>query len=190
MQKTLITIKETFQTKTLDLTKIQELVEIFLLSTISFAVPFFIGHPQLVVGILVNAALIRSAFSLDGKKLLTMILFPSLGVLARGLIFGPFTVFLMYFIPFIWLSNSILVFSMKYLMIKKEINYSISLFLSSLVKTLSLFIPAFILVKSQTVPNLFLQSMGIIQFITAVGGGVLIALFNSFGSKFLKTKND
>jgi hypothetical protein len=67
----------------------------------SFALPFLLGHPQLLVGILVNAFLVLGALHMKKYSLLPLIMLPSLGVLARGVVFGPFTMFLVYMIPLI-----------------------------------------------------------------------------------------
>jgi hypothetical protein len=98
---------------------------------------------------------------------------PSLGVLARGLIFGPFTPFLAIMLPFIWVSNALLVYGIRALHKKKEQNYWISLGASSLVKTGFLFSAAFVLVSISALPLVFLTAMGVTQLITALSGGIL-----------------
>ena len=92
---------------------IQENAELVVYSMVCFFVPFLLGHPQLLVGTVVNASLILAALNLKSYKLLPIIMIPSLGVLTKGLIFGPFTIFLVYMIPFIWIGNTILVYCFK-----------------------------------------------------------------------------
>ena len=87
------------------LSLIQENLEFFFYSFIAFVIPFVIGHPQIVVGIIVNASLVLAALNLKNKKLVPIIFLPSVAVLSKGLIFGSFTIFLIYIIPFIWISN-------------------------------------------------------------------------------------
>ncbi|PIY59817.1 hypothetical protein COY95_05085 [Candidatus Woesearchaeota archaeon CG_4_10_14_0_8_um_filter_47_5] len=147
--------------------------QVIIYSVIGFMVPLLLGHPQLLVGVVVNAALVLGALYLDGRGVLPIILLPSLGVLSRGMIFGPFTVFLVYMIPFIWVGNSILVFSMKYLYLKRRMMYGVSLGVSALAKTLFLFGCAFALVKLGVLPPVFLTTMGTLQLATAAGGGAL-----------------
>ena len=146
------------------------------LALLSFVVPFSLGHPQLLVGTIVNAALFLSVVLLPGKLFLPIIILPSLGVLSRGLIFGPFTPFLLYFIPFIWLSNLSLV-----LVFKKSFpfwGYFLSAFLASFIKLLILFSFANLFFRFNLVPRLFLTAMGFNQLITACLGGFFSFLFS------------
>jgi hypothetical protein len=141
---------------------------------VGFLVPFTLGHPQLLVGTLVNATLVLAALKFDSnKKILPLLFAPSLGVLARGLIFGPMTPFLVIMLPFIWTSNAILVYLMKNLHKDKEKNYGISLGISALAKSGFLFSVAFILVSVSVLPAVFLTAMGIVQLTTALSGGIL-----------------
>ncbi|MBU0627442.1 hypothetical protein KKG31_04880 [Patescibacteria group bacterium] len=66
--------------------------------------------------------LVLSALNLKKYAILPIILLPSLAVLARGLIFGPFTIFLLYMIPAIWLGNFLLVWGIKYFHLTKNWN--------------------------------------------------------------------
>ncbi|GAG05269.1 unnamed protein product, partial [marine sediment metagenome] len=141
-----------------------------LYTIVAFFLPFFVGHPQIVVGVLVNTLLITSALNVKGYKLLPVIIAPALGALSRGILFGPFTVFLLYMIPFIWVGNSILVFAFKWLNFDKKINYWITLLIGSITKALFLFAIAYLLVSMKVLPALFLTAMGIFQFYTAVLG--------------------
>ena len=162
---------------------LQENIEMIVYSVVCFFVPFFIGHPQLVVGIVVNAALVLAALNLRSYKLLPVIMLPSLAVLSRGMIFGPFTMFLIYMIPFIWIGNFILVFTIKQLALNKKINRFVSLGIGAGAKALFLFIIAFTLVKIDFLPALFLTTMGIMQLYTAIAGGLL-----AFGVHGVKKK--
>lgn len=154
---------------------IQENIEMFAYTAICFFIPFFIGHPQIVVGTVVNAMLVLAALNLKGYKMLPVILAPSLGVLSKGLLFGPFTVFLIYMIPFIWIGNSILVYAFKRLYVHKRTNRWVSLLFGAGFKAVFLFIAAFALVKLEVIPPPFLVSMGMFQFYTAIAGGIVAA---------------
>jgi hypothetical protein len=143
------------------------------LSFASYALPFLLGHPQLLVGSLVNAALFLSATFLPQKLFLPIIFFPSLAVLSRGLIFGPLTSFLLYMIPFIWLGNLLLVLSFKKAFNLTKANYPLSIIAASIIKMLFLYFSATTLFKLSLVPQLFLTTMGLIQGITALVGGIL-----------------
>jgi hypothetical protein len=154
------------------LSNIAENVEMVVYSIISFFLPIVIGHPQIVVGILVNALLITAALNLKGYKLLPVILAPSLGALSAGLLFGKFTAFLLYLAPFIWIGNAILVFAFKWLKLKLKKNYLLTLIVGAGVKSLFLFGSAFLLFKLGIIPVVFLTAMGILQLTTALGGGI------------------
>lgn len=152
---------------------VQENIELIIYSVICFFAPFLIGHPQIVVGVLVNAALVLAALNLKDVKLLPVIILPSLAVLSRGMIFGPFTIFLVYMIPFIWVGNAILVWTFKKFNLDLKMNKWITLGIGSALKTVFLFGCAFVLVKFGILPVLFLTTMGIFQFYTAILGGIL-----------------
>jgi len=148
------------------------------ISIASFFVPFLLGHPQWLVGTAVNAGLFLGAIYLPKKYFLPLAILPSLGVLARGLVFGPFTWFLVYFLPFIWLGNLILLF------IFKRNKFLLSVFLAATAKFLFLFLTADIYFKFHFVPAIFLQAMGLNQLATALAGGAIV--FVVFKIKSLK----
>lgn len=150
---------------------VYENVELVVYSLVCFFTPFFIGHPQVFVGIVVNAALITAALNLKGYKLLPVIILPSLGVLSRGILFGPLSKFLLYMIPFIWIGNSILVLSFKHFKLGKKYNYWLTLAVGALLKSGFLFLSALVLYKLGIVPVIFLTAMGVIQVATALLGG-------------------
>jgi len=150
----------------------QQVIELVAYSFIAFFIPFFIGHPQLLVGTIVNATLILSSVYLKRNFLLPVIFMPSIAVLSRGLIFGPFTIFLLYFIPFIWIGNFIFTMFFKGMYIKNKTNYFITLLSGSFAKALFLFMVAMIFFKLNLVPEIFLATMGTIQFTTAILGGI------------------
>ncbi len=152
---------------------LQENIEMIVYSVVCFFVPFFIGHPQIVVGIIVNTSLVLAALNLKSYKLLPVVMLPSLAILSRGIIFGPFTIFLVYMIPFIWIGNSILVWAIKEFNLNRKMNRFVSLAIGAGLKTLFLFSAAFIMVKIGFLPAVFLTVMGIMQLYTAVAGGLL-----------------
>ncbi|MFH0875747.1 MAG: hypothetical protein V1859_07455 [archaeon] len=148
-------------------------VHLFFYSLLAFLLPLLIGHPQILVGVGINTVLILCAIYMDAKGTLPVILLPSVGVLTRGLIFGPFTVYLIYMIPFIWIGNAIIVYAMKYFKGKLKSNYFVSLGISSGLKTAFLFGCAYILVTLKIIPVAFLTTMGLMQLTTAVLGGIV-----------------
>ena len=164
-------MKENIETLAVDISK----TGIIVLYAASFAIPFLIGTPQLLVGTVVNAILILSAIKMKRSRLLYPLLFiPSIATIARGLVFGPFTPLLFYMLPFIWASNGLLVFVLQATYVNKSMNYFLSLFLASLVKTIPLFLTASIYVSLKILPTIFLTGMGLVQFITASLGGIAV----------------
>jgi len=148
--------------------KVYDVISFFLISSASFLIPFILGHPQFVVGVVVNILLFEAALYLDFKKSIPAILMPSFGALSRNILFGPFTIFLVYMIPFIWIGNSILVFITKFIHFRMKINVLFSGLVSSFLKSLFLYLSAFLMFKFGFVPKLFLTTFGINQLITAV----------------------
>jgi len=146
-----------------ELSKILSFSAIFVLA---FFVPFTFGHPQWLVGTIVNACLFLGATYLSKKYWLPLAILPSLGVLARGLVFGQLTMFLVYFLPFIWLGNLILI------LVYKKTNFV----LASLAKFLFLYLVVNIYFGFHLVPKLFLIAMGLNQLATALAGGLIAFL--------------
>ncbi|MDP2585260.1 MAG: hypothetical protein Q8P29_00075 [Candidatus Levybacteria bacterium] len=138
--------------------------------SLGFCIPFVISQPQLVTGTIVNSLFFIAAEKLDKKALYPMLILPSIGAVLHGVLFGPQTMFLFYFLPFIWIGNylQVNVFSFA-----KRQNYLVRIFSSALAKYLLLFIAANIYYKVHIVPQLFITSMGALQFITACLGGFL-----------------
>lgn len=144
------------------------------LSVLSLILPFSLGHLQWLVGTIVNACLFLAAIFLPKKFFAPLIVLPSLGVLGRGIIFGPFTSFLIYFLPFIWLGNLTLILVFKALYKKSsDFKYFLFMFCAASVKYLFLSVIASLYFKFHLVPAIFLQTMGAIQLLTALAGGLI-----------------
>jgi len=153
-----------------------ENVELIIYIFLGFFIPLFFSHPQIITGALVNAFLILSALHFKGYKSLYLVFIPSIAALLRGVLFGPFTIFLVYMLPFIWIGNTILILIFKKMFVVEGKNYFVVLLIASLLKALFLFIMAYILFSFSLVPKLFLTAFGIMQFITACLGGVIAYL--------------
>lgn len=149
-------------------------VKVCLYFLVGFLMPFAIGHPQLLVGVVVNTMLVLTALEIKPYKAIIPLLFaPSIGVLARGLIFGPYTPFLAIMAPFIWAGNAILVVVVRELYNNRKGNYAITLGAASVAKTGFLFSAAFAFVSLSILPPLFLETMGVFQLATALAGGII-----------------
>lgn len=175
-------IRENFDLNEFNYSNFYKYAEICIFSVIAFFMPFFIGNPQIVVGTVVNFFLISSALKIKDYRILPLVVAPSLGVLTRGMLFGPFTVFLIYMIPFIWIGNYILVLTFRKLKLSKKLNYWPTAIVGALLKSGFLFLSAFILFKLGVIPLIFLTTMGAVQFATAISGA-----FVAFGYEKVKT---
>lgn len=141
------------------------------LAVLSFLVPLAIPSPQIIVGSIVNALLFVSAIKVRSSKwLAAVVILPSVAAFSRGLIFGPFTVFLFYFLPFIWAGNWVLIAVFKKIY---EKSFFAGVALSSLAKVSLLFLAANFYVSQKAAPAIFLKSMGFLQLETALLGGLL-----------------
>jgi len=155
--------------------------------SLSFFVPFALGHPQWLVGTIVNVCLFLGAVYLPKRYFIALAVLPSLGVLARGVLFGSFTMFLVYFLPFIWIGNLLLVLTTKGLF--SRFGYIFSAFSACVFKFLFLFIIANICFRYDVVPAFFLHSMGLNQLSTALDGGLVAFLvFKIYGQLNTRSK--
>jgi len=162
-----------------------QIIELSIYSVISLFLPIFLGHPQYLIGSVVNTMLVLSALNLQTHKIWPAILLPSIGALLAGILFGPFTKFLLYFIPFIWIGNMIIVFGVKWFYLYKKMNYFIALCISSLLKAGFLFLAAVVLYKFSIIPIMFLTAMGLIQLTTALTGGTSAFIINKVRKVFV-----
>ena len=167
-------------------TRFKELTEFSLYSLLAFSIPFMLAGPQLFVGTLVNMSLIGSALYVKGRKLLPIMILPSLGVLSRGVLFGPLTMYLLYMLPFIWLGNAVLVLSVKYFHLRLKQPYAFGAVLGSVLKFALLFSSTYLLYALGVVPAAFLVAMGAMQLLTAVSAGILLWPINRLRTKVRK----
>jgi hypothetical protein len=147
---------------------IHQRLQLLALAGLAFMIPFTLGHPQQLVGVLVNALIIRAALTLPRDRALPVAFAPTLGVLARGLLFGPFTFYVALMMPLIWAGNYILLWAFSL-----RGNYALTLGLSSLAKAAFLYSGACALYGAGLMPAALLPAMGAFQLATAVAGGVL-----------------
>lgn len=165
---------------------ISSTLEMTILSVIALITPIFLKHPQILVGVVINALLIKGAFSLKKYQLLPLIILPSIGVIMGGYLFGGLTKFVFYMIPAIWVGNSLLVHIFKTRITK---NYLITLCLGAVIKTAFLFLTALIMYKLNLIPRAFLIAMGYMQLITAIIGGIIVFIELNIEKWVSKNKN-
>ena len=139
---------------------------------LSFLIPLVIGHPQLLVGSAINFIIIFSTLRYGFKKSVPVLLTPSLVATGTGLLFGSATLFLLYLMPFIMISNVILSYT-----ISKQSNV-LGILTGIFLKVVFLYSFTLLLINSIGLPNIFLTSMGLLQLYTAlIGGSIALGLF-------------
>lgn len=148
------------------------------------------SNSQIIVGSIVNTALIMAGLNLKGwRKLVLIATLPSLSAVGSGYIFGNLTKVTLFMIPGIWLGNFSLIMLMKYLYANKNINYAISAVISILVKValifgvLNIWMAFSVLPNQGTVANTLKNTMGLTQLITASIGAIISVLIIKLGFK-------
>lgn len=176
-----------------DFSKKEDTIQTILLALLVFLVPTFLGkilsgvfgaqsvvatNSQLIIGSIVNSALVISALNLKGwKKIVLVTTMPSISTIVSGYIFGPVSIPMLYMMPAIWLGNFALIFSFKFLMLKKKQYYWLSAIVGIIAKVLIIFglfslIKLFGVFPQKAIPTLQ-KSMSLIQLITATIGCVI-----------------
>lgn len=176
-----------------DFSKKEDAIQTTIIALLAFLVPTFLArilsgvfgaqsviatNSQLIVGSIVNTALVISAINLKGwKKILLVVTMPSISTIASGYIFGPISMPMIYMMPAIWLGNFALIFSFKLIMLKMKKNYWISAIVGILAKVLIIYglfclIKLFEVFPQKAIPTLQ-KSMSLIQLITATIGCII-----------------
>lgn len=176
-----------------DFSKKVDVIQTIIIALLAFLVPTFLGkllsvvfgvqsfvatNSQLIVGSIVNCALVVSAINLKGwKKILFVVTMPSVSTIASGYIFGPLSMPMIYMIPAIWVGNFALILAFKFLMLNKKQNYFLAGLVGIIVKVAIIFgyfsvLNAFGVFPAKAVATLQ-KSMSLIQLITATVGTIL-----------------
>lgn len=154
---------------------------------------FIASNSQIIVGGVVNTALIVSAINVKGwKKIVSIITLPSISTILGGYVFKTASVYMAYMIPAIWLGNFALVYLYKALLLKKNLNYFVTGAIAIAVKVFIIFlgfslINAFGIFPPKLVQNLQ-TAMGITQAITAVIGMIITYTVYIANKKSIKEK--
>lgn len=198
-------MEEVVNKKVCELSKAGELIQIILIILGALLVPAVVpqllqlvfgktsviaNNSQLIVGSIVNTALIMAGLNLKGwRKLVLVATLPSLSAVGSGYIFGSLTKVTVFMIPGIWLGNFALIVLMKYLYANKKINYAISSAIAILVKVaiifgvLNIWMAFSILPNQGTVASTLRNTMGLTQLITASIGAIISLLIIKLGFK-------
>lgn len=155
------------------------LVPTFLAKIVNTLVPgtFLATHSQLIVGSVVNMALVLSAIKLKGWKNILVITMPSVSTILGGYVFGTSSIYLSYMIPAIWLGNFALIYIIKSFYLNRKINYFVSTLVGIIIKVLIIYDSFYIINSFGVFPAKLAMNlktaMGITQAITASIGVVL-----------------
>ncbi len=173
-----------------DFSKGIDIMQTILIFLIALLVPTFLGgilskifgstsvistNSQLIVGSIVNAALVVSAINLKGwAKILGVVTMPSISTILSGYVFGTASVYMVYMIPAIWIGNFALIYSYKFLMLGKNKHYFLAGIVGIIVKVAIIFalfnlINLFGVFPEKLVTTLS-TAMGMTQLITATLG--------------------
>lgn len=167
-----------------------EIVQTIVIGLIAFLVPTFLAqliniifgkqsviasNSQIIVGSIVNTALIMSAINIKGlKKIIGVVTMPSVSTILSGYVFGTASVYMVYMIPAIWLGNFALIYAYKFIMLDKNKNYFLAGVAGIIAKVLVIFgvfelLNVFSIFPQKLVSNLQ-TAMGLTQLITATIG--------------------
>lgn len=171
-----------------------DIIQTIIIGLIAFLVPTFLAqlinlvfgtqsiitaNSQLIVGSIVNIALIISAINIKGwKKIIGVVTMPSISTILSGYVFGTASVYMVYMIPAIWLGNFVLIYAYKFILLGKKKNYFLAGVVGIIAKVLVIFcafelLNLFGIFPTKLVSNLQ-TAMGMTQLITA-STGMLIA---------------
>jgi hypothetical protein len=159
-----------------------------LIKSVFGATSVVIQNSQLIVGSVVNTALIMAAVNVKGwKNILGIVTMPSVATILGGYVFKSASVFMVYMIPAIWIGNFVLVYAYKWLMLSKGKNYFLA-GIAGLVTKVAVIAAGFFILKAFGIfPNKMVATlqaaMTTTQLITASIGTVI-----AFGIYKLETR--
>ena len=168
----------------------EELRDSIIMSVLAFLIPLFLGklihlafgaeslvtsNTQIIVGTIINSLLVVSAFNLTGfKRLWSIVMLPSIATICSGLLFGPFSMNMVWMMPAIWLGNFAFVYAYKYFFVYREFNYFLTGLFAIIIKVLIIFGVFSILNACGVFPKVAVDalkySMGVVQTMTGIFG--------------------
>lgn len=138
-----------------DFSKGIEIMQAIILGLIALLVPTFLAkliasvfgagsaitaNSQLIVGSVVNTALIVAAINLKGwKKIVGIVTMPSISTILSGYVFKSASVYMAYMIPAIWIGNFVLIYAYKKILVEKKMNYFLAGVVGVVLKVLVIF---------------------------------------------------
>lgn len=150
---------------------------------------FIALHSQIIVGTIVNIALITTAINVKGwKKIIGIITLPSISTILGGYVFKTASFYMAYMIPAIWIGNFAIIYLYKLLLLEKNVNYFLSGLVAIIVKVGVIFLGFQVLnlfgVFPQKIATNLSTAMGLTQAITAT-----IAMFITYTVYFANKKS-
>ena len=176
-----------------DFSKVVDVIQTILIYLLALLAPLFLAqaiksifgatsivtqNSQLIVGSVVNTALILTAINLKGwKNILGVVTMPSVATILGGYVFKSASTLMVYMIPAIWIGNFVLVYAYKAIMISKEKNYFLAGIVGVITKVAVIAAGFFILKAFGVFPNKMVATlqaaMTTTQLITASIGTVV-----------------
>ena len=186
-------MEEIINKKIAGFSKVTDIVQTILIFLIALLVPTFLGeiisnvfgaqsviakNSQIIIGSIVNTALIMTAINLNGwAKILGVVTMPSISTILSGYVFGSASTYMVYMIPAIWIGNFILVYLYKLLLLDKKLNYFLAGIAGVLLKVAVIFLFFNVLNLFNVFPEKLVSTlqnaMGLTQLITASIGVVI-----------------
>ncbi len=186
-----------------DFSREADILQTILIYLVAFLVPTFLGkilvsifgsasvvaiNSQIIIGSIVNTALILTAFNLKGRaKIFGVVAMPSVSTILGGYVFHTASVFMVYMIPAIWLGNFALVYLFKLLLIARNKNYFLTSVCAILTKVAIIFACFSILRYANVFPEKIVTNlqtaMSVTQLITASIGSFIASGFYFWENK-------
>ena len=187
--------------------KKSETIQTVIIALIAFLVPTFLGmlikevfgaqsfiesNSQIIIGSIVNTALIISAINLKGwKKIVGIVTMPSISTILSGYVFKTASVYMVYMIPIIWLGNFALIYAYKAILLGKSKNYFFAGFVGVISKVIIIFAGFSLLnlfgVFPEKMVTVLQTAMSTTQAITATIGALIAGIF-FYSSKQIGSK--
>lgn len=192
--------------KVREFSKQTDIIQTVIIFLVAFLVPTFLGSlitnvfgktsviatkSQLIVGSIVNAALILTALNLKGPaKILGVVTMPSVSTILSGYVFKTASPYMAYMIPAIWIGNFLLIYSYKLLFVSKNKNYILASIVGIALKVAVIFgvfsiLKLFGIFPEKLISNLQV-AMSTTQLITATIGAVITYIIYIVEKKAIK----
>lgn len=192
--------------KVRDFSKQVDIIQTVVIFLIAFLVPTFLGNvitnvfgktsiiaskSQLIVGSIVNVALIVTALNLKGPvKILGVVTMPSVSTILSGYVFKTASPYMVYMISAIWIGNFLLIYTYKLLVVSKKKNYILASVIGIALKVAVIFgafslLKAFGIFPEKLIANLQV-AMSTTQLITATIGAVITYIIYIVEKKTIK----